>query len=251
MIIRERGVKLEYAIVFFIIGLIFGSFYNVVGLRIVKGESLSYPPSHCVKCNHKLSPLDLVPVLSWVCLRGKCRYCKVNISKIYPFGELLTAFGYATIIYTQGLTTASIVHIVFYTILVIATVSDLEIMEISDKLIGVGFALVFLLKLIFSDVSWMVFLDVVIPFVLLYLIYILSNDRMGGADVKIYPLIGLAIGFEEAIGSLVYAAWIATAISIPLIIKGKGNLKVKLPFFPFITLGVLMTYIYSVTNFYR
>ena len=74
-----------------IFGLILGSFFNVVAIRLLKKESLAFPPSHCVNCNHQLHTLDLVPVFSYVFLKGKCRYCKSSISPLYPFGELLTA----------------------------------------------------------------------------------------------------------------------------------------------------------------
>jgi len=78
---------------FFIIifGLTLGSFFNVVAIRLLKNESIAFPPSHCVNCNHQLHVLDLVPVFSYVFLQGKCRYCKSSISPLYPFGELLTA----------------------------------------------------------------------------------------------------------------------------------------------------------------
>ena len=67
-----------YALLF-ILGIIFGSFYNVVGLRLSKEESIVFPPSHCTSCNHKLSPLDMVPIFSYIFLKGKCRYCSKHI----------------------------------------------------------------------------------------------------------------------------------------------------------------------------
>ena len=76
--------------VLFILGTIFGSFYNVVGYRIPKGESILYPSSHCTKCNHKLGFFELIPILSFVFLGGKCSNCKIKISLFYPFFELLT-----------------------------------------------------------------------------------------------------------------------------------------------------------------
>ena len=78
-----------YALLF-ILGIIFGSFYNVVGLRLSKEESIVFPPSHCTSCNHKLSPLDMVPIFSYIFLKGKCRYCSKHISIKYPLFELLT-----------------------------------------------------------------------------------------------------------------------------------------------------------------
>ncbi|WP_153011982.1 prepilin peptidase [Tepidibacillus decaturensis] len=76
--------------IYILLTLFIGSFLNVVALRIPKNESIIYPPSHCPSCQHRLSVLDLIPVLSYIGLKGKCRYCRVKISPIYPLGELLT-----------------------------------------------------------------------------------------------------------------------------------------------------------------
>ena len=80
---------MEYIIIF-IIGTIFGSFYNVVGYRITKGESIVSPPSHCPNCNHKLGFLDLIPIFSYIFSKGKCRYCKEKIKPFYLVFELIT-----------------------------------------------------------------------------------------------------------------------------------------------------------------
>ena len=79
----------------FILGTIFGSFYNVVGYRIPKGESILYPSSHCPKCNHELKAYELIPILSFVFLGGKCKKCKSKISFFYPIFELLTGIGFS------------------------------------------------------------------------------------------------------------------------------------------------------------
>ena len=80
---------------FFIVGTIFGSFYNVVGYRVPKGESLIYPSSHCTKCNHKLGMLELIPVLSFLFLGGKCKKCKDKISWFYPLFEFISGVLFA------------------------------------------------------------------------------------------------------------------------------------------------------------
>ena len=77
-------------ILFFIVGIIFGSFYNVVGYRVPKGESILYPSSHCTKCKHELKPYELVPIFSFLFLKGKCKKCGTKISWFYPIFEFLT-----------------------------------------------------------------------------------------------------------------------------------------------------------------
>ena len=80
------GVILLYL---FLLGLFVGSFYNVVALRLCKNESIVFPGSHCVNCNHKLAWYELIPVFSYIGLRGKCKKCKIHISIEYPLIELL------------------------------------------------------------------------------------------------------------------------------------------------------------------
>ena len=79
------------SICIFILGLVFGSFYNVVGYRLPNNMSIAFPASHCPNCNHKLKFYELIPVLSYIFLKGKCSSCKKRISIFYPFFELLTA----------------------------------------------------------------------------------------------------------------------------------------------------------------
>ena len=86
--------EIYYSIVIFIFGIVFGSFYNVVGWRLPKGESLLFPASHCTKCNHKLGASELVPIFSYLFLRGRCRYCKKKISPLSFFLELFTGLLY-------------------------------------------------------------------------------------------------------------------------------------------------------------
>ena len=73
-----------YSIMLFILGICFGSFFNVVGYRLPNNMSLAFPPSHCTNCNHKLGALELVPIFSYIFQGGKCKHCKEKISVFYP-----------------------------------------------------------------------------------------------------------------------------------------------------------------------
>lgn len=228
----------------FLIGIIFGSFYNVVSLRTLSGESLSYPPSHCVNCNHKLSFLDLFPVFSWLFLKGKCRYCKQPISPVYPFIELLTGASYALLVFKFGLTMETLIQITFITTMIVSTVTDIKERIVPDRFIVIGIILVLGLRIIDGEMLFHYIISGIIAFTILFLILILSKGRMGGADVKLYALIGLSIGWMDSIGSLFYASMIALIYYGSIALKNKGRLdgKQEIPFVPFITLGVLCTY---------
>lgn len=228
----------------FLIGIIFGSFYNVVSLRTLSGESISYPPSHCVNCNHKLSFLDLFPVFSWLFLKGKCRYCKQPISPVYPFIELLTGASYALLVFKFGLTMETLIQIAFITTMIVSTVTDIKERIVPDRFIVIGIILVLGLRIIDGKMLFHYIISGIIAFTILFLILILSKGRMGGADVKLYALIGLSIGWMDSIGSLFYASMIALIYYGSIALKNKGRLdgKQEIPFVPFITLGVLCTY---------
>jgi len=87
----------------FILGLVFGSFFNVCIYRMPRGESIVFPPSHCTHCNNRLKFYDMIPVLSYIFLRGRCRYCKEKISIKYPIIELLTGFSFLLIYLRYGI----------------------------------------------------------------------------------------------------------------------------------------------------
>ena len=135
--------EIFYTILFFVFGLVFGSFYNVVGLRLCKGESLISPPSHCVKCNHKLSPLELIPVFSYIFLKGKCKKCHEKISIMYPIIELITGILFALSFYCFGFSNELILALLLSSLFVIVIVTDLNYYIILDSVLVVFGVLVF------------------------------------------------------------------------------------------------------------
>ena len=100
------------------VGLLFGSFTNVMIARIPAGESIVAPPSHCPQCGHRLGAMDLVPVLSWLFLRRKCRYCRGSISSRYPLVEILTAALFAGVYWRWGMSAETLAGWILVIILV-------------------------------------------------------------------------------------------------------------------------------------
>lgn len=233
----------------FFIGLFFGSFFNVVALRTLSNEKMALPPSHCTTCNHRLYPWDLVPVFSWLFLGGKCRYCKEKISYIYPFGEILTASAFAIVFYRFGFSLEALVHLVFIIIMIIATVTDLKETMVPDRFVVIGLILVLILRLIIGDSVGAYILSSIGSFGVLYLFFLLSGGKMGGADIKLYALIGLAMGFLPAMGTLFYASFIGLLVNVPLLILKKQGKEFEIPFVPFITLGILGIYIFNIYEY--
>lgn len=248
MIWNERMPWGIYVFVF-LIGIYLGSFFNVVALRTLSKEGIigTKESSHCVTCGHELNYLDMVPILSWLFLKGKCRYCGEKLSPLYPFGEFLTGLSYVIIVWQFGFTLEALIQIVLITVLILATITDLKQMIVPDRFVIIGLVLIGILRVISGQNITMYFLGGLLSFLLLLLILVLSGGRMGGADVKLYALIGLALGLVGAIGSLFYASFIGIVFNLPVMIKKKESLKI--PFVPFITAGILLIYIHNIYSF--
>ena len=122
----------------FVTGLVMGSFFNVCVYRIPRKESIVFPPSHCTSCHTKLHGADLVPVLSYVCLGGRCRYCREKISVRYPLIELLTGSIYLILAVRFGTGGTFVSYAFLCSVLVIATAIDLEYQIIPNGLVLTG-----------------------------------------------------------------------------------------------------------------
>ena len=117
--------EIYYLVVFFIFGLVFGSFYNVVGYRLPNKMSLISPSSHCTSCNHTLTPSELVPVFSWLIQGGKCKNCGSKIGVFYPIFELCTGIIFALIYHVFGLSISTFIALVFASMILILIISDI------------------------------------------------------------------------------------------------------------------------------
>ena len=138
------NVDLFGVVILGVLGLLIGSFTNVLIWRLPRGENVAFPPSHCPTCDHPLSPLDLVPVLSWVSLGGKCRYCQAPISPRYPVIEVLSGLAYAAtaLLFPLSSFGAGVIGLcLLFTILLAASVIDFETYTIPDELTLPGTAI--------------------------------------------------------------------------------------------------------------
>ena len=126
--------EIYYAIVLFVFGTIFGSFYNVVGDRVADGKSIIYPPSHCPKCKHRLTPLELVPILSYLFQGGKCKNCKCKIPLFHPLYEIFVGVLFMFSYISFGFTGDLVIAITFVSMLAIIIVSDYYYMIIPDEM---------------------------------------------------------------------------------------------------------------------
>ncbi|MGI6778179.1 MAG: prepilin peptidase [Acetivibrionales bacterium] len=236
-------------------GLITGSFLNVCIYRIPEGESIIKPSSHCIKCGKKLKAADLIPVFSYLLLRGKCRYCKVDISPRYVLVEIVTAAVFLLLFIKYGLSMDFIAMAYLMAILIAVFFIDLRHKIIPNELVAAGLIgsvpviayNIFEPLKIYSDARWWAPLLGILPgcgFLFMvasagFLLYG-SDDAMGMGDVKIFAPIGLFLGWKMCIIALllsIITGGVSGIILVAAKVKGRRD---TIPFGPFIVLGTLI-----------
>ena len=232
-------------ILVFIYGLIFGSFFNVVGLRVPVSESIIAPPSHCTKCQTKLKILDLIPVLSYLFFRGQCRYCQTSISPIYPFFEVLTGLLFFVGYKMFGLTSMFVLFSLLVSLLIIITISDLAYRIIPDKVLLVFFLLFLMNQAVFQPITWKdSLLGFVISFTVLYIIAVISKGGIGGGDIKLFAVIGIVLGWQGFIINFLLAFIFGAIYGIVVIIKSHGKIN-EIVFGPFIAMAAIVSFLWN------
>lgn len=227
----------------FTLGLILGSFYNVVGLSVPTNQSFTNRRSACPTCGRTLSPFELIPVVSYVIQGGKCRGCEARISPLYPIVELLTGILFAVAPLFIGWTSELWISWALISLLVIIFVSDIAYMLIPDKIL-LFFAVVFLFLRMFFPLSpwWDSILGAAVGFGLLLLIAVVSKGGMGGGDIKLYGVLGLVLGVKLVLLSFLFATFYGAFIGIIGLLTGLVKKRTAIPFGPYIVFGTLTAY---------
>ena len=231
----------------FIIGIIFGSFYNVVGLRLPDGESIIKPGSHCPKCNHKLSWYENIPVLSYIFLKGKCKNCKQKISFIYPAIELLTGVLFTASYIIFGLTYEFAIALILSSLVSIIFVSDSKYMIINDSPLIISGILITIIKIIGLKETIYSILSGLLIFIIVYLLMLLGNflfkkESLGGGDIKLSFIAGLTLGPILGVFYIILASFLAFPYAMYISVKGEEGM---LPFGPFLVTSMLLLYFNS------
>lgn len=220
----------------FIFGLIVGSFLNSVIHRLHTGQSIAKDSSRCPNCNHRLSSLDLIPVVSFFVLGRRCRYCKKPISWMYPLLELTTALAFVLVYAVNVTDYGKVLFQWFFTsFLIIIFVYDLKHYLILDKIIfpAAGLALIYQ---IWRGNFLSALLGAFILAGFFGLLYLVSKGRwIGFGDVKLGIFLGLLVPFSETLVLFFLAYFIGAITGIVLIAWGKKGLSDRLPFGTFLT----------------
>lgn len=234
-----------YGAFLLILGLIFGSFLNVVIYRLPKHESIVYGPSHCMNCNEKIKPYDLIPALSYLILGGKCRHCGTKISIRYPMIELLNGLLYLGIFTFYGLTLDSLLMMAFSSTLLVIAMIDFDTMDVYDGTLVV-ILLLAIIRLITNISSFpSAILGGLVVSIPLYIIAILTQG-IGGGDVKLMGVAGFFLGIKVTLvgtflGILMGGLW---GVILMLFYKKAG--KAMIPFGPFLCVGMYIALLYGI-----
>lgn len=223
-----------------LLGLLVGSFLNVVIYRLPRGESIVSPPSRCPRCGTGLTVGDLVPVLSYLWLRGRCRYCGAGISPRYPAVELLTGGLFAGLYVHFGWQPLLAKHLFLAGLLVAAAFIDLEHYIIPNRLILAGLAGGVALNLWTRDLTlFSAMLGTLVPAVFFLLLAMATRGGVGGGDIKLVAVIGLFLGWPWALLAVFLGALAGGVPALALLLTGRKKRKDPLPFGPFLALGTM------------
>ena len=234
------------ALFIFITGLILGSFYNVVGLRLPEKKSIVSPGSHCPKCLHKLKAYENIPVISYLFLRGKCSSCKEKISLMYPAMELLTGILFLVAYLLFGITMEFFMLLVLSSLLVLIFITDSKHMIILDEALVASGLLIFIIKIIYDGlVPALASLGYgLIVFLFIYLLmlmgnYVFKKESLGGGDIKLSFIAGMVLGVPVGCFYVILGSFLAFPYAIYVSIKNDDGM---LPFGPFLVTSLLLCY---------
>lgn len=249
-------------LIVFAIGLLIGSFLNVVILRINTGRSIVNGRSKCARCGRVLAWYELIPVASFLGLRGKCRTCKEGISFQYPFVELVTAIVFVICyikfllagMFTPAAWIAFVFALCIASLLIVITVYDVRHRVIPDVVVY-PFILLALGSVVYRVMEYPALslfgallggVLVALPFFLFW--YFSKGRVMGFGDVKLALGIGWLLGIAQGYSAVVLAFWIGAIVGLFLLaLTRRYGMKSQIPFGPFLVLGVFIVALWGVT----
>jgi leader peptidase (prepilin peptidase)/N-methyltransferase len=224
-----------------VVGLLVGSFLNVVVHRLPRGESLVRPRSRCIACDAQIAAYDNVPVVSWALLRGRCRHCGTSIAFRYPAIEALCGAVFATVAAVRGVDAELALELPFAALLIAVAAIDLEHRIVPNKLVAPA--------AVWALAGWAVVDAAFLPealaagagaFAFLLLAALAYPAGMGMGDVKLAGVLGLYLGLS-AIPALLVAFVAGSVVGLALIAReGRDARKKGVPFAPFMALGGLV-----------
>lgn len=233
-----------------LLSLILGSFLNVCIYRIPRGESIVYPPSHCPNCKTRIKPYDLIPVLSFIILKGRCRACHEKIPLRYPIVEILSLLCAISAYSKFGFSIRTWIAYFIGFILIYISFVDVDTLEISNLSIFILFVLSSLLYFLDKGFSLInikyLILGGIYSSSLVLVIYLFSRGRaMGFGDVLLLFAGGVGFDFGKAV-VVNFLSFVTGALySVLLLLLRRNTLKAQVPFAPFIAMSIYITLLFG------
>lgn len=230
----------------FIYGLLVGSFLNVCIYRLPLARSVVFPRSYCYTCNNTLRTRDLIPIISYLALRGRCHFCGAQFSIRYAFVELLTGLFFSWCFIVFGLSSLSIVAQVFASFLIIITFIDIDHQLILDKVLiwfaGAGV----IINLFTGQVAiWDMLMAALVGGGVMLVIAVITRGGMGGGDIKFLAALGLWLGLKLTVLTLFLSFVIGGVGGALLLLFRIKKRKDFIPFGPFIAIGAFVSLLYG------
>lgn len=240
-----------YLLLFFLLGIILGEIFTTIGIRLSDDDEKLFCRNHCDHCYHKLTFLETIPLLSYIFLKGKCKYCHKKIDIKNPIIELFTGILYVLTFYVFGFSYELLIGLGIISLLVIVCVSDLTYLIIPDEVLiffSGYFAIIQYFHLgltgLFEHIIIGIFLFTIMYTIMLVGDKLLGRESLGGGDVKIMFLFGLVL--DPLLGTLTIFLGSMLALPISLIIL-KRNKNNVIPFGPFLLLAFTLIYFVRLT----
>jgi leader peptidase (prepilin peptidase) / N-methyltransferase len=259
----NEHMEIYLMVIFGLMGASIGSFINVVADRLPDGRSLIAPPSHCDDCQRQLTGLDLIPIFSYIVLRGRCRYCGVKIPLRVLWVELGTGLFTAFLFWYKGLTLEfGIIALYSYIYLAIALI-DMQHKLILNKIVYPSLVVALAISPFFIKTGFPqagvaehgivnALIGAATGFIFLLIPNILSRGGMGMGDVKMAALIGLTTGFGEVLVAVLGGIILGGLVAIFLLATGIKKRKEVMPFGPFLSIAAVVTLLWGtpILNWY-
>lgn len=242
-------IHLSFAL--FLLGLLIGSFLNAWIWRTRHEKSIAKGRSMCPYCGHTLQVIDLIPVVSYLLLKGKCRYCRKDISVQYPLVEIATGllfFGVGILYQNQAVSHAALVRdMVIVALLVAIFVYDFLYMEILDRMTTIPAFILFILSLVFGwNEWWPMLVGMGIGAGFFWLQYVLSKGKwIGGGDIRLGLFMGVLLGYPRVLLALFISYVIGAIVSLVLVFIKKKQLASETPFGTYLTIGTFIAFFWG------
>ena len=227
------------------LGAVLGSFLNCAAWRLVHRESLLHGRSHCPQCGHTLAPRDLVPLLSYLALRGRCRYCGQPVSRRYPAAEAACALSFCSVLLRYDVSWPCLRYALLLSLLLLGALVDLEDGWIPDRvwiLAAASYVPLALLEgglpLLLSGLIGAAALLLPMLAVVLVMEKIIKTEAMGGGDLKLFAVLGLYFGWQQGL-FLVLVSCVLGLLVIAL--SGRLQRRAPTPFAPILYLSAWVT----------